>query len=508
MSEISPFRWLSIELGEAAKFIDYRGKTPKKVSAGVPLITAKNIRKGYIDREPREFIEESAYDEWMTRGIPEVGDILITTEAPLGNVAQVDIGERFALAQRSICLQFYVKPVEKYVAYFLQSPYFQVSLEGESTGTTVKGIKASKLKKLQVPMPPLAEQLRIAQKLDLQLAQVESIKARVDAIPVMLKRFRQSVLAAAVSGKITEGWRENNQSNNSVDKINSEISQFRYKLWEEGQYEKFRNKGKIPKNDKWKEKYKEPVFSDDTSFSTLPAGWVHQPLDGLVYIAARIGWKGLKASEYTKEGPLFLSVHSLNYGQHVKLDEAYHISQSRYEESPEIMLKNDDILLCKDGAGIGKVSILKNLKEPATINSSLLLIRSGEYFITEYLYYFFAGPRMQSLVQERMTGTAVPHLFQRDVKEFVLEVPPIAEQKEIVRRVEQYFALADQIEAKVSAAQKHINHLTQSILAKAFRGELVPQDPNDEPAEKLLERIKAQRKKEQLKKNAKSKKKE
>jgi len=233
----------------------------------------------------------------------------------------------------------------------------------------------------------------------------------------------------------------------------------------------------------------------------LPESWVYQPLDGLVYISARIGWKGLKASEYTQSGPLFLSVHSLNYGREVKLSEAFHISKERYDESPEIMLQNDDILLCKDGAGIGKIGIVKNLEEPASINSSLLLIRSGKYFVPEFLYFFLAGPKMQRLVQERMTGSAVPHLFQRDVKEFVLEIPPISEQREIVRRVEELLAFADRIEAKASSARGKVNKLTQSILAKAFRGELTAEwraaNPElisgENSAEALLERIKAER---------------
>jgi type I restriction enzyme S subunit len=103
-----------------------------------------------------------------------------------------------------------------------------------------------------------------------------------------------------------------------------------------------------------------------------------------------------------------------------------------------------------------------------------------------------------------MTGSAVPHLFQRDVKEFVLEVPPIEEQTEIVRLVEQHFALADTLEKNLKNAKQKVDNLTQSILAKAFRGELVPQDPNDEPAEQLLARIKTARAEaEQLEKAAK-----
>ena len=394
-----------------------------------------------------------------------------------------------------------IKCVAGVPSEYLQGYINSLNLAPYVTGSAQPKLTKTNLESIRVPVPPLAEQKQIATKLDELLAQVDTLKTRLDTIPTILKRFRQSVLAAAVRGKLTEEWRQDNPSNKTVKKIKDEIREYRHKIWMDAQLEKQKTKGKIPKNDKWKEKYSEPTIISDCDQDVLPEGWVYEPLDGLVYIAARIGWKGLKASEYTQKGPLFLSVHSLNYGQYTNLDKAFHIPEERYNESPEIKLANNDILLCKDGAGIGKIAIVKGLDEPASINSSLLLVRAGKYFETEYLYYFLAGPVMQKLVQERMTGTAVPHLFQRDVKEFVLEVPPINEQVEIVRRVEKFNSFADQIEQRVKDAQKRVNNLTQSILAKAFRGELTAdwreQNPDlisgNNSAEALLEKIKEEK---------------
>src|SRR5690606_37380725 len=130
--------------GLLVNFIDYRGKTPTKTSEGIPLITAKNIRDGYINREPREYIAEDAYDEWMTRGIPYLGDLVITTEAPMGNVAILNIQEKFALAQRAICLNFkYNQHISKFLYYYLRSQSFKSDLQEKATGTTVQGIKAA-----------------------------------------------------------------------------------------------------------------------------------------------------------------------------------------------------------------------------------------------------------------------------------------------------------------------------------------------------------------------------
>lgn len=162
-----------------------------------------------------------------------------------------------------------------------------------------------------------------------------------------------------------------------------------------------------------------------------------------MYIAGRIGWRGLKAEEYTDEGPLLLSVYNLAGKETVDLKNVNHISMQRYDESPEIQLQENDILLAKDGAGIGKLGIVKNLTVPATVNSSLLVIRSREAFIPKYLFYVLKGPKMQSIVKSKITGSATPHLFQRDIKNFTLCIPPINEQMEIVLRMENRFSIIE-----------------------------------------------------------------
>jgi type I restriction enzyme S subunit len=156
-----PTGWKWARLGSLANFIDYRGKTPTKTETGVPLITAKNVRQGFINRGPREFIAESAYDGWMTRGFPKVGDLLFTTEAPLGNVAAIDIHERFALAQRVICLGVYERGMSGTLCAFMQSPWMQDALAGQASGVTAQGIKSARLQLMLIPVPPLAEQSRI-----------------------------------------------------------------------------------------------------------------------------------------------------------------------------------------------------------------------------------------------------------------------------------------------------------------------------------------------------------
>ena len=149
-------------LGGVCTFIDYRGKTPPKTAKGIPLVTAKIVKNGMI-QEPQEFIEENYYDEWMRRGIPQKGSVVFTTEAPLGEVAQIKTDDKFAFAQRIIVLEPNTQLLNAdYLFYALQDRTLKSRIEARATGTTVIGIKASELKKVEIELPSLQQQTGIA----------------------------------------------------------------------------------------------------------------------------------------------------------------------------------------------------------------------------------------------------------------------------------------------------------------------------------------------------------
>ncbi len=173
--------WSWRGLADLVLFVDYRGKTPAKLSSGVRLLTAKNVRKGQINLSPEEFLSESEYHAWMTRGFPKAGDVLFTTEAPMGNAAVVELTERFAMAQRVICFQSYGALDPAFLVLQILSDQFQFILDKNGTGVTAKGIKASKLKQLPIAIPPLAEQRRIVAKVDQLMALVDALETQLAA---------------------------------------------------------------------------------------------------------------------------------------------------------------------------------------------------------------------------------------------------------------------------------------------------------------------------------------
>ncbi|HUW29523.1 MAG TPA: restriction endonuclease subunit S [Sulfuriferula sp.] len=160
----SPLGWIPKEWDACPieslldRIIDYRGKTPTKTIEGIPLITAKNIRMGYIAPEPREFIAERDYPTWMTRGIPANTDVVFTTEAPLGNVAQIGTSEKVAFAQRVIILQPGARVCPDFLRLLLMAEPFQHSVFRFSSGTTALGVKQSEFRKVMVACPVLREE--------------------------------------------------------------------------------------------------------------------------------------------------------------------------------------------------------------------------------------------------------------------------------------------------------------------------------------------------------------
>jgi type I restriction enzyme S subunit len=150
----------TLKLKDIAKFLDYRGKTPEKSEVGVKLLTAKNVRMGFIKEQPQEFVSPEGYRQHMTRGFPKVGDVIFTTEAPLGLVAQIE-DDSVALGQRLITFQILNNLMEStYLKYLLMSETYQTEIHNKGTGATVKGIKASLLKEIEISYPVSLDEQR------------------------------------------------------------------------------------------------------------------------------------------------------------------------------------------------------------------------------------------------------------------------------------------------------------------------------------------------------------
>jgi len=362
--------------------------------------------------------------------------------------------------------------LNKFVFYYLNQFDYQGYVNG---GTRLKLTQAN-MRIIPIPLPPLAEQTRIAAKLDELLAQVDTLKARIDGIPARLKRFRQSVLAAAVSGRLTEEWREAQTSaKNGADVIRND--QLAKTALLERQPELKKKKSSIESD------------IDESYLFPLPEGWSFTTWGK---ISEWITYGFTRPMPKSDAGVKLLTAKDVQRFE-LELTSCGWTTTEAFEAlSDKDKPAKGDLLITKDGS-IGRAALVYT-DEEFCINQSVAVcwLRSTT-MNKRYLELLSNSDFTQRFVKDKAQGMAIQHLSIIDFAKCPVPVPSNEEQDEIVRRLEQLFAFADQLEARVKAAQTRIDRLTQSILAKAFRGELVPQDPNDEPASLLLERIKAQR---------------
>ena len=341
-------------------------------------------------------------------------------------------------------------------------------------------------KELEINLPGWVEQKVIAEKLDTLFAQVDSTKARLEQIPQILKRFRQAVLAAAVKGELTESWRIENKSNPISTLLHEIIKQRneakKNKLLKQS-FGRFKDVSPLfdAPNDSWKWVCFEQICENDNN--ALKAG----PFGS-----------ALKKSDCAEDGYKIYGQEQVISGQESL--ETYRVTESKYHQLKSCATKSGDMLISLVGT-IGKILILSEHAEVGIINPRLVKITLHEDIVRQYIKIYLDGPFAHDFFKGFSHGGTMEILNLSILKELPIPLPPLSEQHEIVRRVEQLFAYADTIEKQVNNALTRVNNLTQSILAKAFRGELTAQWRAENPdlisgensAAALLEKIKAER---------------
>ncbi|WP_295847308.1 restriction endonuclease subunit S [uncultured Xanthomonas sp.] len=338
-------------------------------------------------------------------------------------------------------------------------------------GTRLKLTQAN-MRRIPLRIPPHAEQKRIAQKLDALLAQVDTLKARIDAIPALLKRFRQSVLSAALNGQLTIDFVERS--------CNSETLMTQLKEDHAAAGGHARGNASQPVEE-----------AHDLTQEKIPGHWRVGELRDLCEPGRPITYGILKPGPELEVGIPYIRVadfpgNKLNPATIKNTSEEIDFAYRRAR------LKAGDLLLSIRGS-VGRLIKIPAELEGANITQDTARLSISGRVSVDFVHLALRAEDTQRRMRAATRGVAVRGINIGDVRALQIPVPGMDEQAEIVRRVEQLFAYADQLEAKVTAAQQRIDALTQSLLAKAFRGELVPQDPSDEPASALLERIRAQR---------------
>lgn len=352
-------------------------------------------------------------------------------------------------------------------------------LEDTISGSAQPQITGKGLQEVGVPLPPLAEQKVITEKIDALLAQVEVTKARLESSLETLKQFRQSVLADAVSGKLTEDWNKIDGSSHTETVDLDGLKRLKKKLIEE-------------KNVK-----KDLSFETGKQLFPIPAGWHFVKLKS---VATKITDGEHKTPKREQNGRWLLSARNVRDG-YLSLDKVDYVGEEEYEKlRKRCDPQKGDILISCSGS-VGRISLVDKDDSYVMVRSVALVKTCDNYINNRYLEYALRSPMLQKLIEESSKATAQANLFLGPIKELDIPLPSITEQNEIVYRVDNIFASTDATEQQINQVLERVNNLTQSILAKAFRGELTEQWRKDNPelvsgensAEALLEKIKDER---------------
>jgi type I restriction enzyme S subunit len=363
--------------------------------------------------------------------------------------------------------------------------HFSCTLDfGKLTRSSViPSLRASDLAGIPMPIPPLHEQRRIAVALDQLLSHVNSAVAALNQAKANLERYRESVLHSAVTGSLTAEWRKANPAKEDGKALLDRILRERRVRWEKEQLASFAAKAKQPPKG-WREKYEEPPAPDTTDLSELPAGWAWTTVETVANCVSG-GTPDRSRSEYFDGDIPWVKSGELRDGRIYESEEL--ISKPALDSSNAKVLPPDTVCIALYGATVGRLGVLAI--EAAT-NQAVCGILPSNWIEHRYAFYYLRSIRAQLIAQGK--GGAQPNISLGLIRRTPIPLPPLSEQRHIVARV-------DRLLSDSEAAMKAVEHrssapaeLRRSILKAAFEGRLEPQDPNDEPASALLERIKAQ----------------
>ena len=466
--------WTTIGTVVESSFYGPRFAKEQYVKSGIPTIRTTDMTPSgeIVLREPPEV--RVSPDE-LERFELKDGDLLVTRTGSIGRCAvyRTSIGPALPSAYL-IRFRLHQQRCEpEYLVRYLLAPFGQTSLGASATAVTQPNVNAQAIGAVQLALPPISEQRRIVAKLEAIQARSRRARDALDAVPPLLEKLRQSILAAAFRGDLTKDWRAKNKDVEPASKLLDRIRAERRKKWEESELAKLKAKGKPPTDDKWKSKYKEPAPVDTTGLPGLPEGWCWASVEEL---STKVVDGVHKKPTYVAAGIPFLTVKNLTAGAGISFAEVNYITPADHEEyikrtDPE----QGDILISKDGT----LGITRLIETDAvfSIFVSLALVKPVMRGMGKFLELAFWSPVFQE--RFKATGSGLLHIHLVDLRAAALPLAPAAEQSAIDARAREMLQLVAALEASHLAANDGLKTLDRSILGTAFRGELVPQTPRE-----------------------------
>ncbi len=424
------------------------------------------------------------------------GTVLFSSRAPIGYVAIA----AYALCTNQGFKSFVLPPPvrSEYVYYYLKSA--KETAIGLASGTTFLELSGAKAATIPIPLPPTGEQERIVAEIEKQFSRLDAAVAALKRVQANLKRYRAAVLRAACEGRLVpteaELARQECRDYEPADVLLQRILAERCARWEAEQFAKMGQQGRLPLDNAWKAKYQEPTVPDVSELPELTDGWRWARAEQLCSFIT----KGTTPSENhlsAGDGEVpFIKVYNLTHRGVLDfaMNPTFVTKRTHQTLLGRSRVLPGDILMNIVGPPLGKVSIVPSVHPEWNINQAIAIYRPMPSFNRQFLCYCLLTDSVLQWAVRRSKATAGQFNLTLEIcRDLPIPVPPLAEQDRIVAEVERRLSIVEELEATVTTNLKRAERLRQATLQRAFSGKLVPQDPNDEPADVLLERIRAER---------------
>jgi type I restriction enzyme, S subunit len=489
--------------------------------ASAPLSEVADINPGSYSKPPQDhdlvsFVPMAAVEEESGRLDPSThrpwlevkkgytlfqnDDVLFAKVTPCMENGKAALATRLKGGRGAGSTEFFVLRSRggvdpKYLMHFVLQSSFRRAARAAMQGVAgLLRVRKEFMETAQVPVAPLHEQRRIVAEIERQFTRLDAGVENLKRVQAQLKRHRVSVLKAACEGRLVpteaELARREKRNYEPADKLLARILKERRARWEAGQLAKMKASGKLPKDDKWKTKYVEPVAPETSGLPSLQIGWTWSTIDQLSSVVTKGSSPNWQGFDYCASGVLFVRSQNIGWGS-LQLDERVFLPHAFNEKESRSVLANGDVLLNIVGASIGRAALATTELAGANINQAVALIRPVVPSIGAYVLRYLLSPIAQQYIHREKVDVARANLSLADVSEMPVPLPPLSEQQRIIFEAESRLSVGDAVELALMSTETRAARLRQAVLKTAFEGSLVPQDPRDEPASKLLKHISA-----------------
>jgi type I restriction enzyme S subunit len=465
----TPAGWRWVKLTEVATL--ETGHTPSREhpeywDGDVPWIGIRDARQhhGRSIADTHQRVSQLGLENSAARLLP-AGTVCLSGTASVGYV--VVMGRPMATSQDFVNWICGPELDPKFLQWALVAEGDNLLSFGK--GSTHTTIYFPEVLAFHLCLPPLDIQQRIVAKLDALLAQTRAAREQLEAVPTLVEKFRQSVLAAAFRGDLTADWRAKNPDVEPASKLLERLRAERRQRWEETEITKMTARGKAPRDDKWKSRYAEPEGPDTDDLPGLPSTWSWATIEQLCPPDAPAVYGIILPGDHVEEGVPYVRPVDVAADGMVDVSQLKRTSTEIAKQYERAMLRAGDVVLSIVGT-IGKVMVVPPELDGGNITQSSIRIRPPAGVATAYVKLLLLSPLLRGQYDRYRFGNAVQRLNVEHVRRLVVPVAPQREAAELVRLVEGHLARAGELEAASVAGP--LGTLETALLAKAFRGEL------------------------------------